>query len=254
MAYRAGLVLIAAWILFGCSSESPRSSTSPDATQPGTQGPRIRVMVLTATRGFRHDSIPVARDALNAMATSTGEFAITTTEDVSAITTATLAGYDVLCFVLTTGELPFDPDQKAAIVNFVASGKGFIGIHSAADTLYEWPDYGRLVGAYFKEHPWTQAATVLVEDQNHPSTSGLGDRFTITEEYYTFRENPRGVQVLLRLDPSSVGASGEYPLAWAHSFGAGRAYYNALGHFDATWRDARFQRQVAGALRWAAGR
>jgi hypothetical protein len=76
----------------------------------------------------------------------------------------------------------------------------------------------------------------------------------MTEEYYTFRENPRGVQVLLRLDPSSVGASGDYPLAWAHSFGAGRAYYNALGHFDATWRDARFQRQVAGALRWAAGR
>ena len=251
MAYRAGLVVIATWILFGCSSESPRSSTSPDAT-PG--GSRIRVIVLTATRGFRHDSIPVARDALTAMAASTGEFAITTTEDVSAITAATLAGYDVLGFVLTTGELPFDPAQKAAIVNFVSSGKGFIGIHSAADTLYDWPDYGRLVGAYFKEHPWTQAATVLVEDQTHASTSGLGDRFTMTEEYYTFRENPRAVQLLLRLDPSSVGASGDYPLAWAHSFGAGRAYYNALGHFDATWRDARFQRQVAGALRWAAGR
>jgi type 1 glutamine amidotransferase len=254
MAYRAGFVLIAAWMFFGCSSETPRSTTSPSGAPSGAAGPPIRVMVLTATRGFRHDSIPAARDAMASIARSGGEFAVTTTEDVSAITAGTLAGYDVLCFVLTTGELPFDSDQKAAIVSFVSGGKGFIGIHSAADTLYEWADYGRLVGAYFKEHPWTQAATVIVEDQAHPATAGLGARFTVTEEFYTFRENPRSVQVLLRLDPSSVGASGDYPLAWAHSFGSGRAYYNALGHFETTWRDARFQRQVAGALRWAAGR
>ena len=74
--------------------------------------------------------------------------------------------------------------------------------------------------------------TVLVEDQTHPSTAGLGDRFTLTEEFYTFRENPRPrVQVLLRLDPSSVGTTGDYPLAWTQSYGAGRVYYNALGHF-----------------------
>lgn len=212
-------------------------------------------MMLTATRGFRHDSIPTARDVMNAMASSSGEFTVTMTEDVSAITASTLAGYDVLFFALTSGELPFDSEQKTAILNFVSGGKGFLGVHSATDTLYDWPDYGRLVGAYFKEHPWTQSATVLVEDQTHPSTVGLGDRFTLTEEFYTFRENPRTrVQVLLRLDPSSVGTTGDYPLAWTQSYGAGRVYYNALGHFADTWRDARFQRQLAGALRWAAGR
>jgi type 1 glutamine amidotransferase len=211
--------------------------------------------MLTATRGFRHDSIAAARDMMNAMASSSGEFTVTMTEDVSAITASTLAGYDVLFFALTSGELPFDSEQKAAILNFVSGGKGFLGVHSATDTLYDWPDYGRLVGAYFKEHPWTQSATVLVEDQTHPSTVGLGDRFTLTEEFYTFRENPRPrVQVLLRLDPSSVGTTGDYPLAWTQSYGAGRVYYNALGHFADTWRDGRFQRQLMGALRWAARR
>ena len=161
----------------------------------------------------------------------------------------------MLFFAFTTGELPFDPEQKAAILNFVSGGKGFLGVHSATDTLYDWPDYGRLVGAYFMAHPWTQSATVLVENQAHPSTVGLGDRFTLTEEFYTFRENPRPrVQVLLRLDPSSVGTTGDYPLAWTQSYGAGRVYYNALGHFADTWRDGRFQRQLAGALRWAARR
>ena len=255
MPYRAGVVLVAAWLLAGCSGESQPSTTSPNGPQSVSPGSPIRVMMLTATRGFRHDSIPAARDVMNGMASSSREFTVTMTEDVSAITASTLAGYDVLFFALTSGELPFDSEQKTAILNFVSGGKGFLGVHSATDTLYDWPDYGRLVGAYFKEHPWTQSATVLVEDQTHPSTAGLGDRFTLTEEFYTFRENPRPhVQVLLRLDPSSVGTMGDYPLAWTQSYGAGRVYYNALGHFADTWRDARFQRQLAGALRWAAGR
>jgi type 1 glutamine amidotransferase len=211
--------------------------------------------MLTATRGFRHDSIPVARDVMGALAMSSGTFTVTATEDLSAFTGATLAGYDVIFFALTTGELEFDLSQKAAIVSFVSGGKGFLGVHSATDTLYEWPDYGRLVGAYFKEHPWTQSATVQVEDTGHPSTTGLGDRFTLTEEFYTFRENPRPhVHVLLRLDPASVGSTGDYPLAWTQSFGSGRSYYNALGHFQETWRDVRFQRQLIGAIQWAAGR
>ena len=128
-------------------------------------------------------------------------------------------------------------------------------MHSATDTLYEWADYGRLVGAYFKEHPWTQTGTVIVEDGTHPSTIGLGERFAINEEFYTFRDNPRPrVHVLLSLDAPSVGAAGDYPLAWTQSIGSGRSYYNALGHFSETWRDPRFQRQLVGAIQWAAGR
>jgi type 1 glutamine amidotransferase len=211
--------------------------------------------MLTAAAGYRHDSIPTAVDVMRRLGASSGDFAVTATDDLSMVSSTSLRAYDVIAFMLTSGELPLTSEQKSALVDFVSSGRGFVAVHSAADTLYEWPDYGRLVGAYFREHPWTQQATVLVEDAAHPATAGLGQRFSILEEFYTFRDNPRGrVQVLLRLDAMSVGASGDYPLAWAHQFGAGRAYYNALGHFPQTWDDPRFQRQMTGAIRWAAGR
>ena len=211
--------------------------------------------MLTATAGFRHDSIATARGVVTALGTSSGEFTVTATEDISAISAATLANYDVLFFALTSGELAFTADQKAAILAFVSNGKGFLGAHSATDTLYQWPEYGALVGAYFREHPWTQLASVIVENGAHPATAGLGDRFSLEEEFYAFRENPRNrVQVLLRLDAASVGSSGDYPLAWVQSYGNGRVYYNALGHFASTWTDPRFQRQLTGAILWAAGR
>ena len=210
--------------------------------------------MLTATAGFRHDSIPAARQAMNDLA-ARGDVAVTPTEDVSSVTASALGGYEVLFFALTSGELPFTSEQKAAILDFVRRGGGFLGAHSATDTLYEWPEYGALIGAYFKEHPWTQQAAVIVEDTSHPATAGLGDRFSILEEFYAFQNNPRPrVQVLLRLDSSSVGSSGDFPLAWTRSEGAGRVYYNALGHFSETWRDARFQQQLSGAIRWLAGR
>jgi cytochrome c len=251
MTFRDAVVVVALLVVGACSGASlPTPTALP--TQPTSP---VRVLMLTATRGFRHDSIPAANDVMKGLAASSRSFSVDATEDVSSISAGSLAAYDVLFFALTTGELEFTADQKSAVVTFVSQGKGFIGVHSAADTLYEWADYGRLVGAYFKEHPWTQAATVVVEDATHPSTIGLGDRFSMMEEFYTFRDNPRsGVHVLLRLDAASVGAGGDYPLAWTHSFGAGRSYYNALGHFAETWRDPRFQHQVVGAIQWAANR
>lgn len=211
--------------------------------------------MLTATSGFRHGSIPVARQVMAGLASPANNFVLEATEDVSLITGAKLASTDVLMFTLTTGELPFDATQKAAILSFINAGGGFIGVHSATDTLYDWPEYGAIVGAYFKEHPWVQEANVLVEDRSHPSTETLGASFRIREEFYTFRTNPRpGVQVLLSLDVASVGATGDFPLAWTRTVGSGRAYYNALGHFDETWRDARFQSQMTGAIQWVARR
>lgn len=206
--------------------------------------------MLTATQGFRHASIPVARDVMSGLAPAHG-FVVEATDDISAITTARLASTDVLMFALTSGELPFDAAQKSAILAFLNSGGGFVGVHSATDTLYDWPEYGAIVSAYFKEHPWVQEGNVVVEDRAHPSTETLGPSFRIHEEFYTFRTNPRPVvTVLLSLDAASVGASGHYPLAWHRTVGQGRVYYNALGHFDETWRDLRFQAQLIGAIGW----
>jgi len=211
--------------------------------------------MVTATAGFRHDSIPAARQAMADLAARAGTFTVAPTEDLRTISAATLASTDVLMFALTSGELALDAAQKDAVAAFVQSGGGFVGVHSASDTLYTWPEYGRIVGAYFKEHPWTQEAGVIVEDRAHPISAGVPASFRLLEEFYTFQQNPRpAVHVLLALDPASVGAQGDFPLAWTQTIGRGRSYYNALGHFDATWRDARFQSEIVNAIGWTAGR
>lgn len=237
-------------VLAGCSS-----STAPGRGGIDSGDAPVRVLMVTATAGFRHDSIPAATEALRSMAAESGDFAVTVTEDLNMLSASNLNNFDVLFFALTTGELPLTADQKAAILAFVQGGKGFMGAHSATDTLYSWPEYEDLIGARFKEHPWTQAARVIVEDLSHPATEGLGPNFSLTEEFYTFQENPRpSVHVLLRLDPGSVGAVGDFPLGWSNNYGSGRVYYNALGHFSETWRDARVRRQFAGAIQWLARR
>jgi type 1 glutamine amidotransferase len=246
------IVVVAALVACSSSSRQPDAPVAP--TNPSPSARPLRVMMLTATAGFRHGSIDTARQVMAGLAASPGTFSVTAVDDARAVTGDTLANQDVLFFALTTGELPFSGDQKAAILAFVSRGGGFIGVHSATDTLYGWPEYGSLVGAYFNEHPWTQRATVVVEDTSHPTTASLGERFSIEEEFYTFRDNPRPrVHVLLRLDAASVGASGDYPLAWTRMYGSGRVYYNALGHFPETWLDRRFQDQIAAAITWAAG-
>ena len=238
------IVLLPLWT--ACSSQSsPQSPVTPS----GSSG-AVRVLMLTATAGFRHDSIATARQVLTSLASS-GGFTVTVTEDLSLISAANLSNYDVLFFALTSGELPFSAEQKSAILAFVSGGGGFLGVHSATDTLYDWPEYDQLIGAHFRDHPWTQPATVIVEDRSHPTTSMLGGQFSIEEEFYAFRENPRPrVQVLFRLDVGSVGATGDYPLAWTRAQANGRVYYNALGHFPATWNTPLYQQQIVAAIRW----
>jgi len=246
---RQACVIAIVALAVGCNSPT---TPTPRPSQPNVAP--FRVLMLTATAGFRHDSIATAREVMNTLAGPNG-FSVTMTEDLGSISADQLANVDVIMFALTSGELAFTPTQRSALIAAVNGGKGFVGIHSATDTLYEFPDYGRLVGAYFKEHPWTQQARVIPEDPLHPATGLIRDAFTLEEEFYTFRDNPRGrVQVLLRLDPASVNTTGDYPLAWAQSFGSGRSYYNALGHFPATWRDARFRGQLVAAIRWTANK
>ena len=237
-----------------CAAPSTVQDTPAPPPTPGGSPAPLRVLALSATAGFRHDSIPTARQTLQTLAAANG-FTLTLTENPADLNAATLASTEVIVFLLTSGELAFDAVQKAAIVDFVERGGGFVGMHSATDTLYEWPDYGRIVGAYFKEHPWTQEATVVVENRAHATTRDLAANLRLFEEYYTFRENPRPrVEVLLSLDAASVGASGDFPLSWSQTIGQGRSFYTALGHFESTWTDTRFRSHIAAAIRWAGHR
>jgi type 1 glutamine amidotransferase len=242
-------VLIVSFVFCISCGRSPVAPTS----HPVFSGPIVRVLMLTATAGFRHDSIATAREVMASLSAANG-LTVNATEDLTAISASNLANFDVVMFANTSGELAFSAEQRSALLAFVSGGKGFVGTHSATDTLRDWPEYGRLVGSYVIDHPWTQQARVLVEDASHPAT-GIRDSFTLEEEFYVFGDNPRArVQVLLRLDSSSVGATGDFPLAWTQSFGSGRSYYNALGHFPNTWRDSRYQQQLIAGIRWAANK
>ena len=151
-------------------------------------------------------------------------------------------------------------DQKAALLTFVRSGRGFLGIHSATDTFYAWPDYLDLVGGYFNGHPWHQAVTIEVADPSDPLVAFLGNSLKVEDEIYQIRDfDDRGSRVLLRLDPSSVdlGKTGVHrrsygwPLAWKRSYGEGRVFYTALGHEASVWRDARYQQILTNAILWS---
>ncbi|MEK7406669.1 MAG: ThuA domain-containing protein [Acidobacteriota bacterium] len=216
-----------------------------------------RVLFVTHSAGFVHGSIPAARQALESIAS----LEVVSTQDLSLISAEALRNFDAV-FFFTSGELPLSDRQKADLLAFVRDGKGFGGAHSATDTLYTWPEYGEMIGAYFDGHPWAQEVSIDVEDPDHPATRRLGPSFRISDEIYQFRSFSRDrVRVLMTLDTRSVDMSvqgvqrtpGDFALAWCRNYGRGRVFYTALGHGDETWRDPRFRRMLEGALLWLAG-
>ena len=220
-----------------------------------------QVLYLTQSAAFAHAVLPHSEEVLGRIGAEAGAFDVTVSHDASTLTAATLEGYDAVVFY-TTGELPLRDDQKAALLAYVGGGGGFVGVHSATDTFYDWPDYLALIGGYFDGHPWRQEVVVRVEDQAHPSTSHLGASFRIDDEIYQFRRWSRdAVNVLLSLDVTSVDLTApgikrtdqDFALAWTRREGAGRMFYTALGHRPEVWDDARFQRHLLEGIRWAMG-
>jgi cytochrome c len=227
------------------------------AATPQQRSTSFRVLAFTKTAGFRHESIPAALQALRELGARNG-FTVDATEDPAAFTDANLSRYAVVAFVLTTGDV-LDDARQAAFERYIHAGHGFVGVHSAADTEHDWPWYGRLVGAYFKIHPAIQRATVRVATTRHPSTAGLPRSWARTDEWYNFARNPRpDVRVLATLSESSYspgpGAMGaDHPIAWAHSFEGGRAWYTRGGHTEESYAEPLFRRHVLGGIRYAAG-
>jgi uncharacterized protein len=155
----------------------------------------------------------------------------------------------------TTGDV-LNPTQQAAFESYVNGGGGYVGVHAAADTEYDWTWYGNLVGAYFASHPAQQQATLIVEEHTSDSTAHLPATWSRFDEWYNYRTNPRGaVHVLMRLDESSYsgGTMGaDHPITWWHDVGAGRAWYTGLGHTMQSYSDTQFTRMLLGGIRVAA--
>ena len=217
--------------------------------------PRFAVLVFSKTTGFRHDSIPQGIAAIEALGAEHG-FSVDSTEDAGRFNAAELARYRVVVFLCTTGEI-LDPRQKAAVEGFIRAGGGFAGIHSASDTEYQWAWYGRLVGAYFADHPQIQPATIHIEDSNHPSMKDLPVIWRRTDEWYNFRSNPRGTaHVLAALDETtySGGKMGyDHPIAWCQEIDDGRSWYTAMGHTVESYAEPLFRLHLLGGIESAAG-
>ena len=217
--------------------------------------PRFSVLVFSKTTGFRHDSIPQGIAALEALGAEHG-FAVDRTEDAARFSDAVLARYKVVVFLNTTGNI-LDVGEKAAFERYIRSGGGFVGIHSASDTEYGWPWYGRLVGTWFASHPQIQRATVHIANPDHPSMKGLPLLWERTDEWYNFRSNPRGtVQVLATLDEAtySGGAMGaDHPIVWCQDIDGGRSWYTEMGHTKESYDEPLFRLHLLGGIESAAG-
>jgi cytochrome c len=217
--------------------------------------PRFAVLVFSKTSAFRHDSIPQGIAAIEALGADHG-FSVDSTEDATRFTDTELARYKVVVFLSTTGDI-LDPGQKAVFERYIRSGGGYVGIHSASDTEYQWAWYGRLVGAYFASHPVIQRATVRIEDPSHPSTKGLPAAWERTDEWYNFRSNPRGAaHILATVDETtySGGKMGaDHPIAWCQQIDGGRGWYTAMGHTSESYAEPLFRLHLLGGIESAAG-
>jgi type 1 glutamine amidotransferase len=223
--------------------------------------PPKRILYMTHSAGYVHDSIPTSCAVMQSLAARSGQFEVLCSEDLSLIAADSLQNFDILYF-FTSGELQLSDQQKADLLAFVRDGKGFGGVHCATDTLYTWPEYGDLIGAYFNGHPWAQEVSINIEDPDDPAVHALAPSFRIVDEIYQFRNFSRDrVHVLMSLDTTSVDLNapevarddGDFPLAWRRNYGQGRVFYTALGHFSETWLDERFQTMLLNALVWLGG-
>jgi type 1 glutamine amidotransferase len=200
------------------------------------------VLVVTATAGFRHDSIEIAEQTIASIGARTGWFTPIFAREADQMPTR-FDNVDVVVFANTTGELP--AASRDALLEWIRSGGTFIGIHSASDTWHESPEYIEMLGGEFEFHPDQGLETIIVNDRGHPATSTIESPHVMFEEYYRFRNFSAGnVRLLLSISP-------ELPLAWSKSYGAGRVFYTALGHRTDVWTSEWFQQHLTGALAWA---
>lgn len=261
--------IVAAMVIVAvvCSALALRAAQEDGTSAQDPAGHKpARVLLSTQTQGFQHKSIPVAKDILASIANESGKFDLTIDDELKNLTQEGLKNFDIVMFVNTTEELKIDEAQKQALLEFIKSGKGFVGVHAATDTFYQWPEYGEMIGGYFDGHPWTADTTVTLKNEApaRKITKPFGDKpFQLTEEIYQFKApyDRSKCEVLLSLDTSKTDMSrqgikrtdGDFAVAWIKPYGDGRVFYTSLGHNEAVWRDQRFQRHLLAGIEWASG-
>jgi type 1 glutamine amidotransferase len=220
---------------------------------------QFKALLVTTTKGWHHEALHYGVVALQKMA-SKNEFSLELLQDPKGFNDKNLEQYDVVIFLHTTGDI-FDSSQQKSMERFIRSGKGFVGIHSASDTEYDWEWYTKLVGRMFVTHPPTQTAKLEVIDSTFPGVKEFSNRMW-TDEFYQFGpEKTTGLHYLLGVDENSYSPAKQgqakgmgkfHPLAWYHEFDGGRSFYTALGHVPATFDDPDYLQHLFSGIFWAA--
>ena len=245
-----------------------------------------KILVFSLTRGFRHKSIAVGNMMMQQMGEKTGAFEAIISNDLENFEPGKIDDFDAICFLNTTKEV-FSPDKKQfkkmnaaekkkalelekrlkkSLMNYIKGGKGFIGIHAATDTFYEWPEYGEMIGGYFDGHPWRAGTQVSIKvedgEEEHPCCAHLdGENLNFKEEIYQFKApyDPKKLHILLRLDPEQTDISigkrkdEDYGVSWKKNHGNGRVFYSSLGHNDHIYDNAKVLQHFLSGMQWALG-
>jgi len=235
------------------------------------QQKRKRLLVIGAVEGWQHDATSQAMATLYELGRDSALWDTYIKTDTQLITKKKLDGnaknidyFDAIAFY-TTGELKMDDEQKAALIAFVKNdGKGFLGVHSAIDTFYKWPEFGDMVGAYFNSHPWnTFEAPVIVEDPANPIVRHFPLAFNTWDEIYQPSDlfSRQKVRVLMRLDENKIDLANknvhrtdkDFAVAWMRDYGKGRVFYSTFGHTPESWDRPDMKKMWLEATKWCLG-
>lgn len=242
------------------------------AQAPGKKPEKKRVLCIGESKGWQHDAVTYGLATIWRWGQETGLYDTYIRTDTELLTKKTFANnnvknldwFDAVVFY-TTGELDMDESQKADLISFVRDdGKGFVGVHSALDTFYKWPEYGEMVGGYFDGHPWnTFDAPILIEDPRSPMTRHFKTpSIVVNDEIYQAKDWSRDkVRVLMRMDetkldlakPGVKRADRDWAVTWIKTYGKGRVFYSTLGHTYEAWDDKGVATMYLEGIKWALG-
>ena len=224
-----------------------------------------RVVVVTATKGFRHSSIPTAENVIINLGASSGAYTVVDVvrggsegkddaEVAEKLTLEKLKNVDAVIFANTTGDLAI-PD-KDGFIQWIENGHALVGMHSCSDTFHGYPPYIGLLGGEFQTHGSQVAVDMHNQDRAHPAVRHLGPIWTVYDEIYEFKSFERAkVHGLLTLDkhPQTM-VPGDYPVSWCKNVGrSGKVFYTSLGHREDVWTDSLYQQHILGGIKWALG-
>lgn len=219
------------------------------------QSANRKILIFYKTAKYKHLSIPAGIEAIRKLGAE-NKFQTDTSSDASLFTVENLKKYRAVVFLSTSGDM-LNNEQQQAFETYIQAGGGYMGIHGASAGEYDWPWYGRLVGAIFDGHPVQQYATFSIADKRHPSTRHLPLKWNIKEELYNFKNISSDIKVLITVDESSYngGTNGNFhPMAWYRDFEGGRSFYTALGHADDKYTNPLFLKHILEGIRYAMGK